>query len=113
MLLRLLPKEYKYKINNIKNLAKSDVLEEQRFKAYFEVNICDREKADEFVKIFGKINGSGFQPVKKAKRRQDFISSIFVDCRKGKVDQGRRKGVERQKGKGSIVKLRYLQIIQM
>ena len=88
-------------INYVKILAKSDALEEQRFKAYFEVNICDKEKADEFVKIFGKINGSGFQLDKKAKRRQDFISSIFVDCRKGKVDQGRRKGVERQKGKGS------------
>ena len=34
VLLRLLAKEYKYKINNIKNLAKSDVLEEQRFKAF-------------------------------------------------------------------------------
>ena len=54
VLLRLLPKEYKYKINNVKILAKSDVLEEQ---AYFEVSICDNEKADEFVKIFGKMNG--------------------------------------------------------
>ena len=76
--MRLLPKEYKYKINNVKILAKSDVLEEQRFKAYFEVNICDKEKADEFVKIFGKMNGLGFQPDKKAKRRQGFIGSSFV-----------------------------------
>ena len=44
MLLRLLPKEYKYKINHVKILAKSDFLEEQ---AYFEVNIFDKEKADE------------------------------------------------------------------
>ena len=43
VLLRLLPKEDKYKINNIKNLAKSDVLEEQRLKANFEVNICDKD----------------------------------------------------------------------
>ena len=41
-------------INYVKILAKSDDLEEQRFKAYFEVNICDKEKADELVKIFGK-----------------------------------------------------------
>ena len=81
MLLRLLPQEYKYKINNVKILAKSDVLEEQ---AYFEVNICDKEKADQFVKIFGKMNGSGFQRDKNAKRRQGFISSSFVICRKGK-----------------------------
>ena len=47
-------------------------------KAYFEVNICDKEKADEFVKIFGKMNGLGFQPDKKAKRRQGFIGSSFV-----------------------------------
>ena len=75
VLLRLLLKEYKYKINNVKILAKSDVLEEQ---AYFEVNICDEEKADEFVKIFGKMNGLGFQLDKKAKRRQGFNGSSFV-----------------------------------
>ena len=79
-------------INYVKILAKSDALEEQRFKAYFEVNICDKEKADEFVKIFGKMNGSGFQPDKNAKRRQGFISSSFVICRKGKEF--------REKGKG-------------
>ena len=50
VLLRLLLKEYKYKINNFKILAKSDVLVEQCFKAYFEVNICDKE----FVKIYKK-----------------------------------------------------------
>ena len=69
-------------INYVKILAKSDALEEQRFKAYFEVNICDKEKADEFVKIFGKMNGLGFQPDKKAKRRQGFIGSSFVCWRK-------------------------------
>ena len=54
VLLRLLLREYmsKWLIKSI--LAKSDALEEQRFKAYFEVNICDKEKADEFVNIFGK-----------------------------------------------------------
>ena len=52
-------------INYVKILAKSDALEEQRFKAYFEVNICDKEKADEFVK-----------------RRQGFIGSSFVCWRK-------------------------------
>ena len=51
-------------------------------KAYFEVNICDKEKADKFVKIFGKMNGSGFQPDKKAKRRQGSIGSSFVFGRK-------------------------------
>ena len=85
----LLPKEYKYKINNVKILAKSDVLEEQ---VYFEVNICDKEKADEFVKIFGKMNESGFLRDKRAKRRQGFISSSFFICRKGKE--------LREKGKG-------------
>ena len=42
-------------------------LEEQCFKTYFGVNICDKEKADQFVKIFGKVNGSSFQLDKKAK----------------------------------------------
>ena len=75
-------------------------------KANFEVNIYDKEKADEFVKIFGKINGSGFQLDKKAKRRQDFISSIFVDCRKGKVDQGGEKELRDKREREVIVKLR-------
>ena len=65
-------------INDVNILAKPDALEEQHFKAYFEVNICDKEKAEEFVKIFGKMNGLGFQPDKKAKRRQGFIGSSFV-----------------------------------
>ena len=63
-------------INYVKILAKSDALEEQRFKAYFEVNICDKEKADEFVKIFEKMNGLGLQPDKKAKRRQASSAAV-------------------------------------
>ena len=54
VLLRLLLKEYMGKWLTMSILEKSDALEEQRFKAYFEVNIFDKEKADEFVKIFGK-----------------------------------------------------------
>ena len=54
VLLRLLLREYMSKWLTMSILAKSDALEEQRFKAYFEVNIFDKEKADEFVKIFGK-----------------------------------------------------------
>ena len=105
VLLMLLPKEYKYKIYNAKILANSDVFEEQCFKASFEVNICDKEKADEFVEIFGKMNGLGFQ--QKGKKKTGFISRSFACCIKvreqrtygytygaGKVGQGRRKGVE-------------------
>ena len=51
VLLRLLPKEYNYKIFNVKILARSDGLEEQPSKANFEVNIYNKEKADEFMKI--------------------------------------------------------------
>ena len=45
---RLLPKKYKYKINNVKILAKSDVLEEQAYfhiwhLAYFEVTKMQKE----------------------------------------------------------------------
>ena len=52
------------------------------------MDICDKENADKFVKIFGKMNGSGFQPDKKAKRREGFvhcIGSSFVCCRKVRV----------------------------
>ena len=89
----------------------------------------DKEKANKFVKIFGKMNGLGFQPDKKAKRRQGFIGSSFVCCRKvrdqrssevangaGKVGQKRWKGIERQRGKGTDcraqIKLQLVQIYQ-
>ena len=45
ILLRLLPKEYEYKINNIKILGRSTILEEQQLKANFVVNICDKAQA--------------------------------------------------------------------
>ena len=45
LLLRLLPNEYEYKINNIKILARSHILKEQNLKANFVVNICDKDQA--------------------------------------------------------------------
>ena len=42
----------------------------------FEVNICDKEKADEFVKIFGKTNGSDFRPAERQKANR--VSSAAV-----------------------------------
>ena len=83
------------------------------------MNIYDKEKADRFVKIFGKMNGSNVQPARMAKRRQGFIGSSFICCRKMRdqrsfevangavkvgqmtTGQGRRKGIERQRGKGT------------
>ena len=50
LLFRLLPNEYEYKINNIKILARSNILEEQYLKASFVVNICDKDQAEKFVK---------------------------------------------------------------
>ena len=52
VLLRSLRKEYMSKWLTMSILAKSDALEEQRFKAYFEVNICDKEKADELDQVY-------------------------------------------------------------
>ena len=85
--------------------------------------------ANEFVNIFGKINGSDFRLARKAKRRWGFIGSSFVCCRKvreqqssevangaGKVGQKRWKGIERQRGKGTDcqtqIKLQLVQIYQ-
>ena len=42
LLFRLLPNEYEYKINNIKILARSNILKGQNLKANFVVNICDK-----------------------------------------------------------------------
>ena len=61
LLLRLLPNEYEYKINNIKILARSNILEEQHLKANFVVNICDKDQAEEFVKNFVMVNGFNFR----------------------------------------------------
>jgi len=79
------------------------------------------------VNIFGKMNGSDFPPARKAKRKHGFIGSSCVCCRKvrdqrssevangaGKVGQGRRKGIERQRGKGTNCQAQIkLKIIQM
>ena len=51
---------HEYKINNIKILARSNMLEEQHLKANFVVNICDKDQAEEIVKNFGKVNESNF-----------------------------------------------------
>ena len=40
------------------------------------MNICDKEKADEFVKIFGKTNGSDFRLAERQKA--DRVSSAAV-----------------------------------
>ena len=100
LLLRLLPNEYKCTMNNIKILARSNILAEQQLKANFVVNICDKDHAEEIVKNFGKVNGSNFRQPRKANRRQSFFGTRFVCCRKKKdqrsskvadgVGQGRR-----------------------
>ena len=51
-------------------------------KTIFEVNIYDTEKADQFVKMFGKMNGSNFRTARMAKRRQGIIGNSFICCRK-------------------------------
>ena len=71
------------------------------------------------MNIFGKMNGSNMRPARMAKRRQGFIGSSFICCRKMRdqrsfevangavkvgqmtTGQGRRKGIERQRGKGT------------
>ena len=85
ILLRLLPKEYEYKINNIKILGRSTILEEQQLKANFVVNICDKAQAclfsiseelqswtDVSIQFLKKVIG-------KSKSRFSFLKSRDLD----------------------------------
>ena len=81
----------------------------------FEVNICRKEDAEEFLKSIATKNGTEFKAPRKEKVRQKYSSNRF-NCgrrirdqrsekeetvKQRKVGQGPVKGEERQKGKGT------------
>ena len=50
MLKSLLPSKFQYRVHEFKILEESEIFEEQRFHASFEVNISRKEDAEEFLK---------------------------------------------------------------
>ena len=96
-------------------MEESEIFEEQRFHASFEVNICRKEDAEEFLKSIATKNGTDFKAPRKEKVRKKYSSNRF-NCgrrlrdqrseneetvKERKVGQGRVKGEKRQKGKGT------------
>ena len=114
MLVSLLPSKFQYRVRDVKILEQSEILEEVKFHASFEVNICRKEEAEEFFSCIASKNGTEMKAPRKEKVRKGFSSNRFNcgrrirDQRSAKVDnqekrsgQGRLKGAERQEGKGT------------
>ena len=114
MLKSLLPSKFQYRVKEVKVLEESEILEEQRFHASFEVNICRKEEAGEFLSCIASKNGTDFKAPRKEKIRKGYTSNRYNCGRKirdqrsenefekeKKAGQGRVKGEERQKGKGT------------
>ena len=92
----------------------AEILEEVKFHASFEVNICRREDAEEFLSFISSKNGTEMKAHRKEKARINYTSNRFNCGRRirderseknekeeKKSGQGRLKGVERQVGKGT------------
>ena len=114
MLESLLPSKFEYRVGEVKILEQSEILEEQRFHASFEVNICRKGEAEEFLRCIASKNGTDFKAPRKEKIRMGYSSNRYNcgrnvrDQRSAKEEievkrsgQGRVKGEERQKGKGT------------
>ena len=55
-------------------MEESKIFEEQRFHATFEVNICRKEDAEEFLKSIATKNGTDFKAPRKEKMRKKYSS---------------------------------------
>ena len=61
MLESLLPSKFEYRFGEVKILEQSEILEEQRFHASFEVNICRKGEAEEFLRCIASKNVTDFK----------------------------------------------------
>ena len=86
MLKRLLPSKFEYRVHESKILEESDIFEEQRFHASFEVNICRKDESEEFHKSIASMNGTEFKAPRKEKMRKNFSSNRF-NCGRRLRDQ--------------------------
>ena len=82
MLKSLLPSKFQYRVKEVKVLEESEILEEQRFHASFEVNICRKEEAGEFLSCIASKNGTDFKAPRKEKIRKGYTSNRYNCGRK-------------------------------
>ena len=69
MLESLLPSKFPYKIKEVKILQKSEILEEVKFHASFEVNICTKEDTAELFFYIASKNCTEMKARRKEKMR--------------------------------------------
>ena len=77
MLERFLPSKFQYRIKEVKILEWAEILEEVKFHASFEVNICRREDAEEFLSFISSKNGTEMKAHRKEKARINYTSNRF------------------------------------
>ena len=109
MLESLLPSKFQQKIKEVKILEQSEILEEVKFHASFEVNICTKEDPEELFFYIASKNCTEMKARRKEKMRIGFSSNRFNPGRRirdqrsakdsteeKRYGQGGRKGEERQ-----------------
>ena len=114
MLESLLPSKFRYRVKEVKILEQSEILEEVKFHASFDVNICRKVEVEELFSFIASKNGTDMKAPRKEKVRMGFSSNRFncgrrirdqrsaKDDNEGKISgQGRLKVAEKQKGKGT------------
>ena len=97
MLESLLPSKFQYKIKEVKILEQSKILEEVKFRAPFEANICTKEDAEELFFVIASKNGTEMKAPRKEKMRNGFSSNRFNCGRKIRDQRSAKDGNEEKK----------------
>ena len=77
MLESLLPSKFQHKVKQVKILEQSEIVEEVKFHASLEVNICRKEEAEEFFLYIASKNGTDMKAPRKEKVRMGYSSNRF------------------------------------
>ena len=75
MLESLLPSKFRYRVKEVKILEKSEILEEVRFHASFDINICRKAEVEELFLFIAAKNGTDMKAPRKEKLRMGFSSN--------------------------------------
>ena len=98
MLESLLPSKFKYRVKEVKILEQSEVREEVKFHASFDVNICRKVEVEELFLFIAAKNGTNMKDPRKEKERMGFRSNRF-NC--GRRIRDRRSTKDDNEGKRS------------
>ena len=77
MLESLLPSKFRYRVKEVKILEKSEILEEVRFHASFDINICRKAEVEELFLFIAAKNGTDMKAPRKEKVWMGFSSNRF------------------------------------